>query len=259
MLVISCNHSGNADLDHWEFNGYELLPNDREEKGIYLDLFNNSLIIRAAKKAVHDGNYTCVFSNKEFGVIYVRVKPDIVLESKDFVLGTNSINIVNGSTLSLMCRSKANESIAKISWYIQPEDESDLPIPLKPNPYNNVAINETVTEYGSSASLLTISPVSYDNRAFYICEVDNGVSSNRIRILLRVKDNLAAFWFFWSIVAVVVCAILFIYEKKRRKDPLEEEEEEEEANEDSPEKTDIDTFDTSSESKALIVNCPLHG
>jgi len=227
MLVISCNHSGNVPFDHWEFNGYELQPNDRAEKEIRVEPYNNSLIIVAAKKAVHEGNYTCVFSNKEFGIIYVRAKPDVVLESKDFVQGTNSINIINGDTLSLMCRPKANESIAKITWYIQPEDESDLPRLLKPNPYDNVAINETVTEFGSSASFLTISPASYNHRAFYTCEVHNGISSNRIRILLRVKDRLAALWPFLGIVAevIVLCAIIFIYEKRRTKDPLEEEEE----------------------------------
>jgi len=227
MLVISCNHSGNARLDHWEFNGYEIQPNDRAEKEIREIRDNNSLIIEAAKKAVHEGNYTCVFANREYGIIYVRAKPDIVLESKDFVQGTSSINIVNGDTLSLMCRPKANESIAKITWYIQPEDESDLPRLLKPMTYDKVTTNETVTEYGSSASFLTISPVSYNNRAFYICEVHNGISSNRIRILLRVKDRLAALWPFLGIVAevIVLCAIIFIYEKRRTKDPLEEEEE----------------------------------
>ncbi len=226
MLVISCNHSnGNVALDHWLLNGYELQPNDRAEKEIRFDQGNNSLIIEAAKRALHEGNYSCVFANNEFGVIYVRAKPDVVLESKDYVQGTSSINIVNGDTLSIMCRPKANESIAKITWYIQPEDESDLPRLVKP--YDNVDINETVTEYGSSASFLTISPASYNHRAFYTCEVHNGISSNRIRILLRVKDRLAALYPFLGIVAEVVtlCAIIFVYEKRRTKDPLEEEEE----------------------------------
>lgn len=73
-FVLSCNNTEpDVKLDHWEFNGYELQSTDREELSIRMDSANGSLIITNTRKQ-HEGNYTCVFSDRSSADIRVKGK-----------------------------------------------------------------------------------------------------------------------------------------------------------------------------------------
>lgn len=141
-----------------------------------------------------------------------------MLESEIFVPGTTSVNLVEGEVLRLLCRSKSNDS-ANVRWQMQPEDMSDDPEEVTSDPSFNVYQNASTSDSGTSAAHLNIRSVVYTDRAFYICRVDNGIAASDLRVLVRVKDKLAALWPFLIIVAevLVLCTVIFIYEKRRSK------------------------------------------
>lgn len=141
-----------------------------------------------------------------------------------FVPGTSSLNLVEGASLQLLCKSKSNDS-ANVRWQMQPEDMSDDPEEVTADPSSNVFQNISTSDSGVSATLLNIKSVVYNDRAFYVCRVDNGIATSDLRILIRVKDKLAALWPFLVIVAevLILCTVIFVYEKRRSKtDELED-------------------------------------
>jgi hypothetical protein len=132
------------------------------------------------------------------------------------VPGTTSLNLVEGASLQMICKSKQNETVSVV-WQMQPEDMSDTPIDVP----KQIGTGNVFQNYpsGDSLSVLTIISVKYSDRAFYICRVDNGVASSDLTILVRVKDKLAALWPFLAIVGevLILCVVIFIYEKRRPK------------------------------------------
>ena len=132
--------------------------------------------------------------------------------------GTSSLNLVVGASLRLLCKSKTNDSV-NVRWQLQPEDESDAPEEVTTDPAFNVYQNASSSSGGVAAALLTIGSMTYPDRAFYICRVDNGVAAFDVRVLIRVKDKLAALWPFLAIVGevLVLCTVIFVYEKRRTK------------------------------------------
>lgn len=73
-------------------------------------------------------------------------------------------------------------------------------------------------------SQLYIKSATYSHRAHYYCQVDRPTPvSQQPRVLIRIKDRLAALWPFLGIVGevVILCTVIFIYESKRSK-PEEE-------------------------------------
>lgn len=138
-----------------------------------------------------------------------------MLVSEHFVPGTSSLNLVEGASLRLVCKSKLNESVA-VRWQMQPEDLSDTPAEVTSDTTVNVF---QTSASASSEAILNILSVKYSDRAFYICRVDNGVASSDLTILIRVKDKLAALWPFLAIVGevLILCVVIFIYEKRRPK------------------------------------------
>lgn len=132
--------------------------------------------------------------------------------------GTTSLNLVEGASLHLLCKSKSNDS-ANVRWQMQPEDMSDDPEEVTSDPSYNVFQNTSTSDSGTSAALLNIRSVVFSDRAFYICRVDNGIAASDLRVLVRVKDKLAALWPFLVIVGevLVLCTVIFIYEKRRSK------------------------------------------
>lgn len=137
-----------------------------------------------------------------------------MLESEVFVPGSRSVNLVEGASLRLLCKSKSNDSV-NVRWQMQPEDLSDDPEEVTSDPAYNVF--QTSPPTGSSAAILNILSVKYSDRAFYICRVDNGVAASDLTILIRVKDKLAALWPFLAIVGevLILCTVIFIYEKRK--------------------------------------------
>lgn len=225
LLVLSCNDSDNMSLeiDHWLLNGNEV---GRGLSGpeISMNRKNNSLIISGTKKPLHEGNYSCVFTSpKKEGHILVLAKPEVALESELFIPGTTSINIMEGESLKLLCKLKSNESIEgrplTIRWLLQDEDEISEAVVINAADVTNLSIDDTLTIDGQRASTLTISPIGYNHRAFYICEINNSVAVGKIRVLIRIKDRLAALWPFLGILAEVValCVVIFVHEKRRSK------------------------------------------
>lgn len=235
FFVLSCNTtSGRNRVDHWLLNGMEVArPGDTN-----LDFLkannNNSLLIRSTKKSLHEGNYSCVFSNNEGqGHIMVRAKPEVALESELFVPGTTSINVIEGDNLNLLCKLKSNDSFSNenmdltIRWFLQPEDESRDPEPINEGSVNNLVMDQSPSEEGFKTSILRITPIGYSHRAFYICEIDNGIAKGKIRVLIRIKDRLAALWPFLGIVGevVVLCVVIFVHENRRSKEKVDDEDE----------------------------------
>lgn len=152
-------------------------------------------------------------------LFYNTAKPEVGLESEQYVPGTNSLNIVYGSSLSLVCRSRANDSSVTIRWLVQPEDGSEEPDELPSSENYNVFQNMTTSPDGNSASLLTIANAEYSDRAFYVCRADNEIATNDVRVLVRVKDRLAALYPFLGIVVevTIIGVIIFVYEKQKSK------------------------------------------
>ena len=139
-----------------------------------------------------------------------------MLESENFVPGTSSLNLVEGASLRLLCKSKSNDSV-NVRWQWQPEDLSDEAEEVTSDPVFNLFQSTAPT--GSSVAILNILSVKYSDRAFYICRVDNGIAASEVTILIRVKDKLAALWPFLAIVGevLILCTVIFIYEKRKSK------------------------------------------
>lgn len=220
FLVLQCNSTSGRQVDHWLRNGIEIRGSD----DFNYNRNNNSLMMYNTKKSVHEGNYTCVFSSpsKDEGHILVRAKPEVTLESELYVSGTSSINIIEGDNLRLVCKLKSNDSFSNsnlvFSWQVQPEDESVEPVEAKENNIANLYLENEGND-GQPASTLTISPIGYTHRAFYTCQVSNEIGTGKIRVLIRVKDRLAALWPFLLILAevIILCTVIFVYEKRRQK------------------------------------------
>ena len=142
-----------------------------------------------------------------------------MLESESFVPGTSSLNLVEGATLHLACKSKSNDSV-RVRWWKQVESLADEEEEVLSDSAFNVYQNVTSLSDGNEvASVLRIVKVSYENRAFYTCRVANAVTTTNLVVLIRVKDKMAALWPFLAIVAevLVLCTIIFVYEKRRTK------------------------------------------
>lgn len=144
-----------------------------------------------------------------------------MLESEYFVPGTSSLNLVEGASLRLLCRTKSNDSV-NVRWQMQPEDRSDDPEEVTSDPAFNVF--QTTSPTGASVAVLNILSVKYSDRAFYICRADNGIAASDQTVLIRVKDKLAALWPFLGIVGevIILCTVIFFYEKKRSKSEVDD-------------------------------------
>lgn len=70
-VLLSCNNTQGSGVDHWQFNGRELTSDGLETMGIRKEA--DSLVIGNARKH-HEGNYTCVFTDKSEGLIIVKGK-----------------------------------------------------------------------------------------------------------------------------------------------------------------------------------------
>lgn len=232
QLVLSCRHISNPEvrIDHWEFNGKEQKTDS--DKYITVDRENGSLIITRSDRDKHEGNYSCVMSNNEIATIEVKAKADVIIESEGMSPGGLSINVVDGDSFSLLCKIKNynNDTTVGIHWELQKEGESKR-IPITDQTFGHIHINTTnyepslsmvrghVIDTSSPSSRLSIDSVSYSDRANYVCVVNNRVTTARVKVLVRVKDRLAALWPFLGIVGevIVLVTVIVIYEKRRVK------------------------------------------
>lgn len=232
QLVLSCRHISNPDvkIDHWEYNGKEQKTDS--DKYITVDRENGSLIITRSDRDKHEGNYSCIMSNNEIATIEVKAKADVIIESEGMSPGGLSINVIEGDSFSLLCKIKNynNDSTIGIHWELQKEGESKG-IPISDQTFRHIHINTTnyepflsmvkghVIDTSSPSSRLSIDSVSYNDRANYVCVVNNRVTTARVKILVRVKDRLAALWPFLGIVGevIVLVTVIVIYEKRRVK------------------------------------------
>lgn len=180
-------------------------------------------------------------------------KGDAIIESETLTPGTSSMSVFEGEAIILICKVKSNESESvNIEWQVQPEDLSDEPVNLKdfgidanttepvvsfPDGDHNTAVlgSGSVTNSGNVNSgsdqqqqsrlkitevKLYIKSATYSHRAHYYCQISrNSPIGQPLRVLVRVKDRLAALWPFLGIVGevVILCTVIFIYESKRTK------------------------------------------
>lgn len=154
-----------------------------------------------------------------------------------------SANIVEGEPFSLDCvvLEGHDRGVGEIKWFIYTEKDASLdPPPAQPIDMADERIKiESKNNLTVLSSTLTISAVKPQDRNYYMCKVENDVTSYNNTILLRVKginwhfrashfspsffpnqpDKLAALWPFLGIVAevLILCIIIFVYEKKRVK------------------------------------------
>lgn len=232
QLVLSCRHISNPSIriDHWEHNGQEQKTDD--DKFITVDRDNGSLIITRSDRDKHEGNYSCIMSNNEIATIEVKAKADVFIESEGISPGGLSINVVNGDSFGLLCKIKNynNDTTIGIHWELQKEGDTKS-IPITDQTFSHIHINTTnyepssgmvkgsIVDTSSPSSRLSIDSVSYTDRANYICVVNNRVTTARVKVLVRVKDRLAALWPFLGIVGevIVLVTVIVIYEKRRVK------------------------------------------
>lgn len=232
QLTLWCKHirDPNIRIDHWEYNGKEQRTD--ESRFITIDRENGSLIIERTDRDRHEGNYTCVMSSNDETTIEVKAKPDVFIESDGISPGGLSINVIEGDSFSLVCKIKNynNDTTIAMHWELQKEGESRS-TSITDQTFGHIHINTThyepslsmvkglTVDTSSPSSRLSIDSVSYSDRANYICVVNNRVTTARIKVLVRVKDRLAALWPFLGIVGevIVLVTVIVIYEKRRVK------------------------------------------
>jgi len=180
---------------------------------------NCSLVIKKAKEK-DNGDYTC-FTSSLSATIKVRSKPVFYDLEEGSKTGGKSANIVEGEKLELRCRLRNEEFQHNftIRWFMGKDDPRYVkPLPDVDNPRLIITGNQQNT------STLLIESVAFTDRAYYVCEADNGVVVTNSTIHVRVKDKLAALWPFLGIVGevIILCTIIFIYEKRRVKPDFED-------------------------------------
>lgn len=104
-----------------------------------------------------------------------------------------SANIVEGEKFQLKCQVYPDYSLdAKLNWYSfnesVPESEMIMSPEKEIKPGGRVKITwEPDYENGTVLSILTIDKVIPSDRAYYVCQADNGAAKIENTILLRVK------------------------------------------------------------------------
>ncbi|KAI1301861.1 Basigin [Halotydeus destructor] len=226
VLVLQCNHTGSTDATPtWLKDGEDVSALEESLRDrIQTFPANRSLVITKLLNSVKrletklEGIYTCRFEDGETGEINVRSRPDIVINEGDSASKIDkSLNVVEGEGISLTCKvppTNKDEGL-KLSWLIG-EDLDSL------RPYSSDVSNENNTV---GITRLVIAAADYEDRAYYVCRADNGVTAPvDYSVLVRVKDKLAALWPFLGIVGevLILCTVIFIYEKRRDKPDFEE-------------------------------------
>jgi hypothetical protein len=139
--------------------------------------------------------------------------------------GGMSLNVVEGDRVVIICRVKNEkpENIVSLNWFVG-ADLDNLEVIGFGNTRDYITVNQTNNAEGFLTSRLTIPSASFNDRAYYMCQANNGIASAEVNILIRIKDKLAALWPFLGIVGevVILCTIIFIYEKRRSKSDFEE-------------------------------------
>lgn len=176
---------------------------------------------------------------------------DAIIESETLTPGTTSMSVFEGDAIILTCKVKSNVSDdVIIQWQAQTEDKSEEPVeivsymsdaivnlttstvniatdPIKSALEANSNGDQSQQQQQQQQSLLKITEsqlyiksATYSHRAHYICMVDRTSSTSQpLRVLVRVKDRLAALWPFIGILGEVItlCTVIFVYESKRTK------------------------------------------
>lgn len=72
-FVLTCNNTiADMVVDHWEKDGFELQKDDQSTLGVHVAPDDKSTLTIANTRNHHIGNYTCVFSNDERGLILLK-------------------------------------------------------------------------------------------------------------------------------------------------------------------------------------------
>ncbi|XP_024937908.1 basigin isoform X2 [Cephus cinctus] len=215
-LTLKCGEATSKDVVRWFKEKHDLLAANASEEFkklqefITVDTTTGTLVIKNETNEVL-GNYSCTLNgvSQEFKVV---PKPTAVLP--------HSTTVIEGEKLHVVCNGKQSPGV-KIIWtfggknYTKSSDRVKLSIDK---------------DRGINGAVLTVENINMSDRGDIYCRVSYNwtdripIHRAEAKILLRVKDKLAALWPFLGICAevFVLCAIILIYEKKRNKAELEE-------------------------------------
>lgn len=132
----------------------------------------------------------------------------------------DSVNIVEGEKLHLVCNGKMNPG-AKVAWVFKDENYTQSK--------GRVQMSKD-EERGIDGAVLDVAEIQMNDFGDVWCRVAYNWSDtvkghiSEAKSVVRVKDKLAALWPFLGICAevIILCTIILIYEKKRNKSELEE-------------------------------------
>jgi len=162
---------------------------------------NKQLTISSLKKEQIMSTFFCK-DERDTKTFIHQIKPYTYKQEK------TSNTVTEGGSIEMTCKllyGAENNEIVTWKWF---RNNSEI---------KSDSERFTVTnEAGANQTKLVIKNVEDSDKGTYECLVSNRFGEYEDKIILRVKDKLAALWPFLAIVAevIILCTIILIYEKK---------------------------------------------
>jgi len=200
-VTLTCNATNKDDVT-WQKQTSDSKGDNSKVTITNNDRFNinENGELRIHKLTVEDaGNYTCT-SGGQTVKLELASLPVVTIDPK------KSITVVSGDAVKISCSATG----------------SPLPLPIWKNEAGESVGNVTEEVSGDTVKVtLSIKDVVEEHAGVYICTAsvpgwDHEVTE---KVILRVKDKLAALWPFLGICAevAILCIIIFLYEHRRMK------------------------------------------
>lgn len=122
-------------------------------------------------------------------IVQTAARPDTIIESEGIQAPTTtSINVVEGDTITLVCKTKRGGAGRNdFSWFSNDTSAAEDDTKRIMEGYDS---RIRIFTNGSSESKLVIESAGFEHRAYYVCEVINELGlSTRIHLLVRVKGT----------------------------------------------------------------------